>query len=283
MNAGRPIKVGLALGGGGGLGWSHIGVLRVLERDGIEISVASGTSIGAMVAGCWAAGELDALESIARNITVPRLMAYAGPKLSTTGMFSGDRVVEHLRDLIGDTRIEDLRKKYAAVATDLSTGTEIILGTGSVVDSIRASIAVPGLFAATTGEGQMLVDGGLANPVPVSVACELGADVVVAVDLLGDYWGAHDPRRKSSGALGWIFGSGPGIIDSLTLSLHVLLRNLTQSNFREYPPDAVIAPALGGFSVLEFHRANELIEQGELAASAALPRIRQVLRDRSSI
>ena len=252
-------------------------LLRVLEREGIEISVASGTSIGALVGGCWAGGELDALESIARNMTVAGLMAYAGPKLSATGMFSGDRVVEHLTDLFGHTRLEDLRNKFAAVATDLATGEETVIRTGSVADAVRASIAVPGIFAASGGEGRLLVDGGLVNPVPVSIARELGADVVLAIDLLDDYWGAHDERRQSTGALGWMFGSGPGIVDTLTLSLHVMLRNLTRTHFQMYPPDAVIAPALGGFTPLEFHRADELIEHGERAAVAAMPEIHRAV------
>jgi NTE family protein len=186
----RRRKIGLALGGGSARGWAHIGVLRALEELGIRPDLVCGTSIGSLVGAAYAVGELDKLESWVRSMGVSDVLRFLDFRLST-GLLKGERLSQYLRDNFSDLPIEDMPMPFAAVATALSTGTEIWLREGSTVDAVRASIALPGIFTPIMNDGRVLVDGGLVNPVPVSLARAMGADVVIAVDLNSDVLGRY--------------------------------------------------------------------------------------------
>ncbi|CAG0909307.1 unnamed protein product [Cyprideis torosa] len=191
--------VGLALGGGGAKGWAHIGILRSLIEAGITPDVVAGTSIGAVVGGFYACGQLDALEDWVTRLSFSRVVSLMDFRFNG-GLIEGDRLFKSLgEDLkISEQNIESLKVPFGAVATHLDRGTEVWLREGSVLKSVRASAALPGLFSPTRLNGHWLVDGGLVNPVPVSLCRALGADFVIAVDLNGNQLSHQVGTEKSA-------------------------------------------------------------------------------------
>jgi len=176
-------KIGLALGGGAARGWAHIGVIQALHDAGIVPDIVAGTSIGAVVGGCFSAGHLMELEGFARSLTRRRIFGYLDLNLSGTGLITGQRLNDTLKKTIGDRSFEDLPVKFTAVATEIGTGHEIWLSRGHLVEAIRASYALPGIFKPVKVNGRWLFDGALVNPVPISVCRALGARYVIAVNL----------------------------------------------------------------------------------------------------
>ncbi len=176
-------KIGLALGGGAARGWAHIGVLKALIDAGIKPDIVAGTSIGAVVGGCYVAGHLDAIEDFARDLTRRRVFGYLDFNFAGTGLISGQRLCERLDRHLGSKNIEDLERKFVAVATEIGSGHEIWLSRGRLVDAVRASYALPGIFKPVKIDNRWLFDGALVNPIPVSVCRALGARYVIAVNL----------------------------------------------------------------------------------------------------
>ena len=281
----RP-RVGLALGSGSARGWAHIGVIRALEQAGIRPDIVCGTSIGALVGAAYAAGELDRLEQWVLELGFKDVLSYLDVGLSG-GLIRGERLMDHFRQHFMDRPIEQLSIPFAAVATALHTGAEIWLRHGSTLDAVRASIAVPGFFAPALHDGMVLVDGGLVNPVPVSLARAMGADVVIAVDLGSDILG----RRLSADAASeppdsvvgdWIQKlkdnlnslvparaseetTMPSMLDVLTSSLNIMQVRITRSRMAGEPPDLLVTPRLAHLRLLDFHKAKEAIEEGHRA------------------
>jgi NTE family protein len=184
----RPLKgrVGLALGSGAARGWAHVGVIRAVEDAGHEVAWVSGCSMGAVVATAYALGRLDHLETFARGLTPRKVLGYLDLAMPVRGLLDGDRVTALFSELFGDRDLKDARMPVCVVATDLATGREVRLCEGPAARVVRASIAVPGIFAPVVMEGRYLVDGGLVNPVPVDATRAMGADAVIAVDLNAD-------------------------------------------------------------------------------------------------
>ena len=191
------LKIGLALGSGVGRGWAHIGVLRGLEKAGIEVDVVAGTSIGALVAGVYLAGHLDSLETWTRSLNRMRIMRYLDLSLQNGSIIGGRRLGRILNENLGDLHIEHLPKQFIVVATELATGHEIWLRKGHLVEALRASYALPGIFPPVELDGRPLVDGALVNPVPVSVCRAMAARLVIAVNLNADMLGSE--RAQSGG------------------------------------------------------------------------------------
>src|SRR3712207_5197420 len=177
------VKIGLALGGGAARGWSHIGVLRVLEAAGIVPDVIAGCSIGAVVGGCYAAGKLDALEAFACSLTKRRVMGLLDFHITGSGLIGGGRLQKLLDQDLTDQRIETLPMRFCTIATELVTGHEIWLTKGPLVQAMRASYALPGIFDPVMIRGRWLMDGALVNPIPITAARALGADLVICVNL----------------------------------------------------------------------------------------------------
>lgn len=285
----RPV-VGLALGSGSARGWAHIGVIRALDAAGVRPDLVCGTSIGALVGAAWAAGELDRFADWVIAMRVKDVVSFMDLGLSG-GFLKGERLMDFVRRSFVDRPIEELPVPFGAVATALQTGAEVWLRSGSTVDAVRASLALPALFTPVVRDGVMLVDGGLVNPVPVSLARAMGADVVIAVDLGSDLLGRHlraDPRpspasspvgdwlRKLQDSLG-IEPSGPArprvpsLLDVVASSLNVMQVRIARSRLAGDPADAMIAPRLAHLGLLDFHRAREAIEEGSRAVESALP------------
>jgi NTE family protein len=286
MGALRRPRVGLALGGGSARGWAHIGVIRALQQAGIRPDLVCGTSIGALVGAAYATGELDRFEQWVLGLRFKDVVAFMDVSLSS-GLLKGERLMDFFRRHFVDRPIEQLAMPFAAVATSLHTGTEVWLRQGSTVDAVRASIALPGLFAPVLREGAVLVDGGLVNPVPVSLARAMGADVVIAIDLGSDILGRHlraappgeapagevgEWLRKLSDNLGALIPAHapdqpkmPSMVDVLTTSLNIMQVRISRSRMAGEPPDLVVGPRLAHLGLLDFHRAKEAIEEGKCA------------------
>lgn len=268
----RP-RIGLALGSGAARGWAHIGVIRTLERAGVVPDIVCGTSIGALVGAAYAAGELDRLEPWVQGLSWQSVLKMFDLKMSG-GLIAGGKLVDFFRSRFQDQGIEALGKPFGCVATELASGREIWLREGSVVDAVRASIALPGLFTPVPYEGDWLVDGGLVNPVPVSLCRAMGADVVIAVDLNWQFsrWHAHAHAHAKRPR-----GRPPSMMDVLTGSLNIMQVRIAQSRLAGEPADLMIRPRLLSIQAMEFHRGKAAIEAGQHAAEHALPQLQEML------
>src|SRR3954454_23095642 len=197
----RKPRIGLALGSGSSRGWAHIGAIRALEERGIKIDLICGTSIGALVGAVYASGQLDELKQWVTSLVwskVWRLMDFS----LKGGLIRGHRLFNLFRATFQDLEIGELATPFGAVATELDSGREIWLRSGKLLDVVRASCALPGLFTPVVHNGALLVDGGLVNPVPVSMCRALGADLVIAIDLSWGKLGAYRDRGRGEGARG---------------------------------------------------------------------------------
>jgi NTE family protein len=291
----RP-TIGLALGGGGARGFAHIGVIRTLLANGIEPDVIVGTSIGAVVGGCQAAGRLDMIEEWSRSLTKRGILGYLDIKLAGGGLIGGGKLAARLEEQLGDTPIEALPIRFATITTEVGTGHEIWLTRGRLVDAMRASYALPGIFPPVELDGRWLVDGALVNPVPVSAARVFGARLVIAVNLNSDVLGRStimssdnaepthpDQASEHRGLRGMFehtlkrqFAGGnrrPGIPTVMVDAFNIMQDRITRARLAGDPPDVMITPRLGHVGWFDFHRAQEAIEAGARAATRSLDEI----------
>ena len=263
-------KVGLALGGGYSRGLAHIGVLEVLEREGVPIDLIAGTSMGALVGALYAreqdAGLIKKQASGLDWLGVASLVDLALPK---SGFIGGKRVTNLLRRFIGDSRFDDLNIPLSCVAADIITGDEVVLSTGSVLDAVRASISIPIIFTVVKNNGRFLVDGGLVDPVPVRVARQMGADFIIAVDVTPDRTERANYLTRNTEL------KTPGLFQVMVQSIYITTY-LTSRTVSE-GADIVIHPHLVHIGPGEFHRARECILEGELAASDSIAHIKRHL------
>jgi NTE family protein len=263
--------IGIALGAGAARGWAHVGVLRALEEAGIQPRVVCGTSIGAMIGALYADNRLEDLESWCAGLTWKKVMGFFDLTFGG-GLLKGARVTGFLREHFGDRQIADLARPFAAVATDLKSGQEIWLRDGPIIDAVRASIALPGLFMPHTINGRILVDGALVNPVPVSLCRALGATFVIAVDLSSHLVGPAVRKVTAENK-----AHVPGMAEVVMDSLHIMSTRITRSRLAGEPADVVLMPRLGQFRLLDYHRASEAITEGRDATAVLTPQIHRLL------
>jgi len=297
-------RIGLALGAGAARGWAHIGVLRALKQAGIVPDIVAGTSIGAVVGGCFAAGRLDELEGFCRDLTRRKVFGYLDVNLSGSGLILGQRVVDRLEAHLAGLAIDKLAPRFVAVATEMGTGQEHWLSRGALVDAMRASYAIPGIFSPVNVDGRWLFDGALVNPIPVSVCRALGARYVIAVNLNSDLCGrgAIHPDSAAVGAptadstrpvfskpaarkllQRQLFGGGeggPGISTVMVDAFNIVQDRIARSRLAGDPPDAIINPRLAGIGLFDFHRADELILRGIAATQRDLEELRREISAR---
>ncbi len=295
----RKPRIGLALGAGGARGWAHIGVIRALEEAGIKPDVVGGTSMGALVGASYAAGELERLEGWARSLGWKEVFGLMDFTLRG-GLIRGNKLFDFFRARVVDREVAALPLPFGAVATELTTGREVWLREGSVFDVVRASIAIPGVFSPVLREGQLLVDGGLVNPVPVSLCRALGADIVIAVDLgwakLGHFRERREeksppkPSREASELAWWErvlrlaavgkeepADSMPSVLTVFLTSVDVMQVRIGRSRQAGDPADALIAPILPAFGMMDWHRASEAIDEGHAATERMRPLLEHLL------
>ncbi len=306
----RPV-IGLALGGGAARGFAHIGIVRTLIAHGIVPNVVVGTSIGAVVGGAYASGHLDQLEEWARSLQPRNILGYLDIRLNGSGLIGGDKLAAQLEAAMGNTLIEELPLKFAAVATEVRTGHEIWLTHGRIVDAMRASYALPGIFSPVMVGDRWLVDGALVNPVPVSTARAFGAEIVIAANLSSDVF-AHSTTVYSYGPAAEVgvlpaldaaiepalpkrglskffspertvkrefFGGGgrPGISTVMVDAFNIMQDRITRARLAGDPPDLLISPRVGQIGWFDFHRADDLIEHGARAAERAIESIQEAI------
>lgn len=306
----RP-KIGLALGSGSARGWSHIGIIRGLAEMGIRPDIICGCSAGALVGGIYAAGYLDDLEAWAKKLDWKEVVSLFDIRLTGGGVIVGDRLINFFKNVVGgDTTIESLPLPFASVATVLTTGREVWLKEGLLLDAIRASMSFPGIMEPVFLNEKWLIDGGLVNPVPVSACRAMGADIIIAVNLNSDLVGRHFPdhheleekaeesEEESSHSFGsrvqtriWsglesIFtqfwgaekkNKAPGLFEVIAGTINIMQDRITRSRMAGDPPDIILEPRLRHLGLLEFYRAQEAIDEGLKCVSRMKEAIHQIV------
>ncbi len=287
-------KLGIALGGGGARGWAHIGVLKALHDIGIQPDIIAGTSIGAIAGGCYAANELPKLEEFSTNLTRRKVLGLLDVNVKGNSFITGRRICSVLKTQIEDRRIEDLDKKFVAVATEIGTGHEVWMSKGQLMEAMRASYALPGIFKPVNINGRWLFDGAMVNPVPVSVCRALGASVVIAVNLNSDVFGKgtvvpnHEakivedeeedcekkPYNYSLSNLRSQFfkdndSGAPGLSSVMLEAFNITQDRIARARLAGDPPDISITPRVNDIGLFDFHRATELIQMGAEATMRA--------------
>jgi NTE family protein len=293
------IQIGLALGSGSARGLAHIGVIRALEEAGITIDCIAGTSIGALIGSVYASGKLEALEKVYLDFDWKKIAYFFDVVFPKSGLIDGNKVTDFVREHVHAETIEHLPLPFKAVATDIATGKEVWIDQGDVIEAVRASLSVPGIFTPVRRNGRILVDGGLVNPVPVSTVRSLGADFVIAVDVNHGIVAGKTPEKETeknalSQALQRLGGKQysqamerinlglqsldnpalnqvrswlaeeplPNIFEVLLSSINIMETQVTQSRLKTDSPDLLIQPNLGHIGFLEFNRAEEIINIG---------------------
>lgn len=296
-------KVGLVLGCGGAKGLSHIGVIKFLEDNDIKIDFITGSSIGALVGGAYAGGlSIKEIENIALETDLTSTAKLFSPGFGKSGLVTGTNVQKFLTSILGNKNIEDLQIPFTAVATDIITGEEIHFNKGNLVEAIRASISIPIVFQPVIRNNIVLVDGGIVNPVPINVAREMGADHIIAINVLSSEIMPdikHDKKRPNKIDLDkpleiipalqrklddlivdnkWIMNfikhkekqDLPGMKKIFNRSVQIVQEKLIELSIELYKPDVLIEPDVGSVNMFEFYNAEEIIEKGYKAAEAVL-------------
>lgn len=307
----RP-KLGLALGSGAARGLAHIGVLKVLEEARIPIDVITGTSMGAFIGAMYAAGvPVVQMEKVALEIDWFSMARLLDPVLPTSGLTDGKKLVSFMAELLPARAFSDLRMPLAVTATDINTGEAIIIRQGDLLEALRASLAFPGIFLPVRFGNRLLVDGGLCNPIPTDVAHTLGADRIVGICTIPavakqapesflparhgqsktvNRWRDFFSTRRIEQAFRTALGQEseetddraenmkiPNIFRVCAQSVAIMENRISELHLRQSPNDLIIRPRLDGVTLLEFHKAKEVIAAGEAATRAALPQIEYLL------
>ena len=298
---GEPV-IGLALGSGAARGWAHLGVLQALAQEGVVPQIICGCSIGAFVGAAAASGDLEKLAQWAKKLKWQDVVSLLDVSLRS-GLIKGDKLIGFFERNFIDRDFSELETRFACVATELTTGREIWLQEGSVSAAVRASIAVPGLMTPVVHNGRLLVDGGLVNPVPVSLCRAMGADIVIAVDVGADMV-ARMPRSRQAEAhppeeveAGWTervlarFGFGnngrelaasprealPSLVSVISSSINIMQVRIARSRLAGEPADVLISPRVGHLGLMDYHRAAEAVAEGEAAVARMLPLLHYAL------
>ena len=308
-------KIGIALGSGSARGWAHIGILKELAVLGIKPDIVAGSSIGALVGAAYASNKLDEMEKVVTNLTWKEIVAYLDMSIIGGGLIQGDKLVNFFRQHIDEMNIESLPRKFGAVATELNSGREVWLQDGDLLDAVRASSALPGLFTPVKKNNQWLIDGGIVDPVPVSLCRAMGADIVIAVSLNGDIVGKHGRKntpqqetypniikkeddniaalwnriseqlektiyKNKNILLSRLLGEtqdSPGIVEVLLGSINIMQDRITRSRMAGDPPDIVLSPKLSAFGLLEFDQGKIAIKEGQATVNRNRAALEQII------
>lgn len=295
-------RIGIALGSGLARGFAHVGVMRALKRHGIEPTIVAGTSMGALIGGAYLSDRLDAVEDWAFSLNRIKVLSYLDFRVRSGGLIGGSRLQKLMEETFMDLRVEDLPNPFIAIAADLMTGHEVWMRKGKLIDVMRASFSLPGIFPPVPIGGRFLIDGALVNPVPVSALTANGARMTIAVNVNGDIIGksrmsndkmsatagldlasferatAEADNKKRDGIVSRIFrhdhAGGPSIFGVMVSALNIVQDRLSRSRLAGDPPDVLIVPRIGHIGLMEFDRAEELIAEGEAAVERAMPDIK---------
>lgn len=306
-------KIGIALGSGSARGWAHIGVLKALAELGIKPDIVAGSSIGALVGAAYASNKLNEMEKVVTKLTWKEIIAYLDMSIIGGGLIQGDKLVDFFRQHIEETNIESLPRKFSAVATEFNSGREVWLQNGDLLDAVRASSALPGLFTPVKMNNQWLIDGGIVDPVPVSLCRAMGAEIVIAVSLNGDIIGKHgrthqretysEITKKENDNIATLWNrisdqlektvsknknmllsrllgvtqDSPGLVEVLIGSIHIMQDRITRSRMAGDPPDILLSPKLSHLGLLEFDQGKVAIEEGRASVERSRSTLENIL------
>ncbi|MEE9213699.1 MAG: patatin-like phospholipase family protein [Thermodesulfobacteriota bacterium] len=298
------MKIGIALGGGGAKGFAHLGVLKALSDAGIECDLIAGTSIGALVGAIYASGGIGKINEITTKYKITDVPFLLGPTWSKKGLFNANKILKIMNDLVDENEIQDLQKSFVAVSVDLVKSEVVYFKSGDLRRAVRASIAIPALITPVAYDGKLLIDGGILEPVPVQALHDLGADIIIAVDLVSDERINAGALRVKSGEKNasksavnpfWDLINSIGdklnqnkddlsipeknMFDIIQRTSIVTQQRLIQCLFRDFPPDIIIRPGVADYNILDFHRGDEIIEVGKHAAIEAIPKLKRLLEN----
>ncbi|KFK94467.1 MULTISPECIES: patatin-like phospholipase RssA [unclassified Serratia (in: enterobacteria)] len=304
----RKIKIGLALGSGAAKGWAHIGVINALRKQGIEIDIVAGCSVGALVGAAFACHRLPSMEHWVRSFSYWDVIKLMDLTWQRGGLLRGERVFNTACQLLKIEDFADCALKFGAVTTNLSTGRELWMTKGDIQQAIRASCSIPGLLAPVWFEGYWLVDGGLVNPVPISLTRAMGADIVIAVDLQHDahlmqqdLFSVHKTNEDTNsddvnnGVIDNWRGRlrerinkvmlkkpnfTPTAMEIMSTSIQMLENRVKRTRMASDPPDVLIQPYCPQISTLDFHRAGEAIEAGRLAVEKQMDILAPLIKNK---
>jgi NTE family protein len=308
-------RVALALGSGGARGYAHIGVIDELHDRGYDIVGIAGSSMGALVGGLQAAGKLDDFAEWARSLTQRAILRLLDPKITAAGVLRAEKILDAVRDILGEVTIEELPIPYTAVSTDLLSGKSVWLQRGPVDAAIRASIAIPGVIVPHFLDGRLLADGGILDPLPMAPIAAVNADLTIAVSLSGSEAGGEEPEdvepRATAEWLGRVWRSTTSLFDSgqpdesadklidaaavdagkdprepsvprlgsfevMNRTIDIAQAALARHTLAAYPPDMLIEVPRSACRSLEFHRAAEVIDIGRQLAAESLDEFEKV-------
>lgn len=299
----RKIKIGLALGAGAAKGWAHIGVINALRKLGIEAEIVAGCSVGALVGAAFASDRLPVMEHWVRSFSYWDVIKLMDLSWRRGGLLRGERVFNAAAQLLKIDNFADCSLRFGAVTTNLSTGRELWMTKGDIHQAIRASCSMPGLLAPVWFEGYWLVDGALVNPVPISLARAMGADIVIAVDLQHDahlmqqdLFSVHSNnpdtypvetgswrerlRERINKMMLKKTHLTPTAMEIMSTSIQMLENRVKRTRMASDPPDVLIQPYCPQISTLDFHRASEAIEAGRLAVEKQLESLAPLIKNK---
>lgn len=283
-------NVALVLSSGGARGYAHVGAIKVLERNGFRISSIAGTSMGALVGGIYATGQLQIFEEWVCSLDIKEVLRLTDFTISKKGLVKGKKVIEKIKEIVPDRKIEDLSIPYCAVATDIIEGTEVLFTKGNLYDAIRASISIPTVFQPHRIGTRYFVDGGLMNPIPVNRVKRTGNDILVVVDVsapipyerktevndkYSDSRYAEQIRLITEKVSNLIPSKKKddldlGIFNLSNKSIGTMMRKIAELTLEKHQPDILVNISKESFGTYDFYKAKEIISEGEEAMINAL-------------
>ena len=294
-------KIGLALGGGSARGVAHIGVIKALEEAKIPIHCIAGTSAGAIAGGVYVGGNLDEFAEELKTMTWQRTLKYFDLGLFRNGLFNGQKIYQFIDSFLTRKTFSNLPTKFAAVSADIKTGKEMVIQKGKIMEGIRASMALPGIFTPVKKQDFYLADGGLTNPVPINIAYTMGADIVIGVDL-NHHFSTDKKKLKNKKAETpktfleqikskyqnsswrmrrmmnkWLKSDQPGLFEILNSSINIMQNEITQKNLIKNPPDILLQLKLGRIGLFDFHQAEWMIEEGYKEMKKQIPKLKKMM------
>ena len=278
----KKTKIALALGGGAARGWAHIGVLRALDEAEIEVGMIAGTSIGALVGGCYLAGKLDELEAFARSLTMRRIASLLDLTIGGGGLLGGMRLTKRMQEHLEGLMVEDLPKPFVAVASELNSGHEVWIDGGNLITALRASYALPGIFEPVKCNNRTLIDGALVNPVPVSVCRAYEQPLVMAVNLQYDVFGRSAVVKHRASELPDSLAESPrdqhklGLTSVMVQAFNIIQDRISRARLAGDPPDLALHPRVNEIGLSEFHKAGEAIDRGYEEAQARIGELKRM-------
>jgi NTE family protein len=272
-------KIGIALSGGGARGLAHIGVLEVLDGLGVQIDAVSGTSMGAIVGAVYSVGtDLKEIESYLSSIDWKTFLVFSAFQLSRAGVVNEKKLSEVLKKFLGNKGFKDCRKQFCCVAVDILSSKKIIINTGSLREAVMASIAFPGIFTPVSKKNNLLVDGGIIEPLPTEAIKILDVNFIIASSIIFESALPENKKEKESGQIQKLDGKNMSIQTIIDKSLNIMHAQMVKSY--EALADIVIRPRIGDFGFFDFGKSHEIIEAGRIAAIEKIPEIKKLLKIR---